>query len=55
MDRIVTNATPLIYLAKFDKLNLLKAIANRVYIPEAVLKEVVIEGRRLGESEIGCK
>jgi hypothetical protein len=49
MDRIVSNATPLIYLAKTDNLNLLKAIANQVYIPEAVFQEVVIEGKRLGE------
>jgi predicted nucleic acid-binding protein len=51
MDRIVSNATPLIYLAKIDKLNLIKAIANQVYIPEAVFQEVVIEGKRLGEKD----
>ena len=51
MDRIVSNATPLIYLAKIDKLKLLKAIANRVYIPGAVYQEVVIEGKRLGEKD----
>ena len=51
MDRIVSNATPLIYLAKTDNLNLLKAIANQVYIPEAVFQEVVIEGKRLGEKD----
>ena len=51
MDRIVSNATPLIYLAKIDKLKLLKAIANPVYIPEAVYKEVVVEGKRLGEKD----
>ncbi|CAB1078449.1 hypothetical protein D1AOALGA4SA_6188 [Olavius algarvensis Delta 1 endosymbiont] len=51
MDRIVSNATPLIYLAKTDKLNLLKAIADQVYIPNAVFQEVVIEGKRLGEKD----
>jgi len=51
MDRIVSNATPLIYLAKADKLNLLKGIAKQVYIPEAVFQEVVIEGKRLGEKD----
>jgi predicted nucleic acid-binding protein len=51
MDKIVSNATPLIYLAKTDKLNLLKAIADRVYIPIAVFQEVVIEGKRLGEKD----
>lgn len=51
MDRIVSNATPLIYLAKTDKLNLLKAIANQVYIPKAVFQEVATEGKRLGEKD----
>jgi len=51
MDRIVSNATPLIYLAKTDKLNLLKAIADQVYIPNAVFQEVVIEGKRIGEKD----
>ena len=51
MDRIVSNATPLIYLAKADKLHLLKDIAKQVYIPEAVFHEVVIEGKRLGKKD----
>ena len=51
MDRIVSNATPLIYLAKADKLTLLKSIVNEVVIPEAVFKEVVMEGKRLGETD----
>ena len=51
MDNIVSNATPLIYLAKTDKLNVLKAIADQVYIPIAVFQEVVIEGKRLGEKD----
>jgi predicted nucleic acid-binding protein len=51
MDRIVSNATPLIYLAKTDNLNVLKAVAQQVYIPEAVFQEVVIEGKRLGEKD----
>jgi len=51
MNRIVSNATPLIYLAKADKLTLLKSIVNEVVIPEAVFKEVVLEGKRLGEKD----
>ena len=51
MDRIVSNATPLIYLAKADQLNLLQRIVKRVFIPEAVHREVVIEGKRLGEKD----
>ncbi len=51
MDRIVSNATPLIYLAKADKLTLLKSLVNEVVIPEAVFQEVVVEGKRLGEND----
>ncbi len=51
MDRIVSNATPLIYLAKADKLNLLKTSINQVFIPNAVFQEVVEEGKRLGEKD----
>jgi predicted nucleic acid-binding protein len=51
MDRIVSNATPLIYLAKANKLNLLEKLLNEVFIPEAVFQEVVIEGKRLAEND----
>ena len=51
MDRIVSNATPLIYLAKADKLTLLNSIVNEVVIPKAVFQEVVMEGKRLGEKD----
>ncbi|MBT8364077.1 MAG: hypothetical protein KJP23_05170 [Deltaproteobacteria bacterium] len=51
MDRIVSNATPLIYLARVSKLILLKTLLNQVLIPEAVFQEVVIEGKRLAESD----
>ena len=44
MDKIVSNATPLIYLAKADKLMLLKTIVKEVFIPETVFREVVVEG-----------
>jgi len=51
MDKIVSNATPLIYLAKADKLYLLEATINEVFIPNAVFKEVVEAGKRLGEKD----
>ena len=51
MDRVISNATPLIYLAKANKLDLLQTIANQVLIPKAVFQEVVIEGKRLGEKD----
>ncbi|MBD3353151.1 MAG: DUF3368 domain-containing protein [Candidatus Lokiarchaeota archaeon] len=48
---VVTNATPLIYLAKIGKLLLLKKIYGRVIIPEEVRKEVVDKGKQLGEPD----
>ncbi len=51
MDKIVSNATPLIYLAKANKLILLKKLVKEVFIPEAVFQEVVIEGKRLAEND----
>ncbi len=51
MDKIVSNATPLIYLAKADKLALLQNTINQVLIPKAVFQEVVVEGKRLGEKD----
>ncbi len=51
MHKVVSNATPLIYLAKANQLGLLQAMVKQVFIPEAVYQEVVIEGKRLGEKD----
>jgi predicted nucleic acid-binding protein len=51
MDKIVSNATPLIYLAKANQLSLLKSMVKQVLIPYAVYREVVLEGKRLGETD----
>jgi predicted nucleic acid-binding protein len=51
MDKVVSNATPLIYLAKANQLNLLQTMVKQLFIPEAVYREVVIEGKRLGEKD----
>ncbi len=51
MDRVVSNATPLIYLAKANQLILLQSMVKQVFIPEAVYREVVIEGKRLEEKD----
>ncbi len=47
---IVSNATPLIYLAKVGKLDLLK-IFGRVVIPEEVKVEVVDRGKKLEKAD----
>ena len=51
MNKVVSNATPLIYLAKANQLNILQSMVKQVFIPEAVYREVVIEGKRLGEKD----
>ncbi len=45
---IVSNATPLISLSKIDRLFLLQELFGNVFIPDAVYKEVVVQG--LGRS-----
>jgi predicted nucleic acid-binding protein len=41
---IVSNASPLINLARIGKLNLLRKLYGELVIPEAVWREVVVEG-----------
>ena len=48
---IVSDATPLIYLAKAGKIGLLRTVFGRVYIPEEVKVEVVDRGKQLGEAD----
>lgn len=48
MTGIVSNATPLIYLAKAGRIDLLRMIFEEVYIPEEVKVEVVDRGKQLG-------
>ena len=45
---VVCNSSPLIYLAKVGRLNLIKDVYGRVWIPEAVFKEAVTQGKILG-------
>jgi predicted nucleic acid-binding protein len=51
MDQIVSNSTPLIYLAKVNRLILLKELIENTIIPEAVYSEVVVRGKELGKSD----
>lgn len=43
--RVVTNASPLIYLSILNRISLLDKLFSEVYLPEAVYREVVIQGR----------
>lgn len=51
MTGIVSNVTPLIYLAKIGRLDLARKIFEEVYIPEEVKVEVVNRGKQLGEED----
>ena len=51
MKGIVSNATPLIYLAKVGRIGLLRKIFGEVFIPEEVKIEVVDTGKELGERD----
>jgi len=51
MTSVVSNATPLIYLAKAGKLDLLEKVFGIVFIPEEVKAEVVDKGKLLGEKD----
>jgi len=50
VSRVVCNATPLIYLAKIRRLELLKLLGD-VVIPKEVKEEVVDKGKELGEND----
>ena len=45
---IISNASPLIYLSKINKLDLLKKLFEEIVIPEEVYEEVVIKGKEKG-------
>lgn len=42
---VVSNATPLISLAKINKIHLLELMYGTLYIPEAVYEEIAIKGK----------
>lgn len=42
-EKVVLNTTPIIYLSKINKFNLLKNLFSEVFIPEAVYNEVLFK------------
>lgn len=48
----VSNATPLIYLAKLSKLHLLIKIFRKIIIPVQVYTEVITKGKKLNKPEV---
>lgn len=49
--KLISNATPLIYLAKADRLGLLFSLVEETLIPEAVYEEVVLKGKQAGQTD----
>jgi predicted nucleic acid-binding protein len=47
-----SNATPIIYLAKIGRLDLLSKLFRSVTIPKAVYEEVVVLGKKEGYAEV---
>lgn len=49
---VISNSSPLIYLAKIGKIDLLKKLFRQVFIPQEVYYEVVTKGREIGAAEV---
>ncbi len=49
---IISNSTPLIYLAKLNKLDLVFKTYKKILIPKEVYSEVVIEGKKMNKHEV---
>jgi predicted nucleic acid-binding protein len=45
--KVVSNSSPLIYLTKISRLDLIQNAYGKVWIPEAVFKEAVTQGKIL--------
>lgn len=56
MPIVISNASPLIGLARIERLHILKNLWSQIIIPTAVYKEVVLEGKAgVGAIEKACK
>ena len=51
MNNIISDATPLIYLAKIEKISLLKSLYNTIIISPEIKNEIVDEGKRLKDKD----
>src|SRR3989338_8758638 len=51
---IISDSSPIILLCKINKMDLLKTLYGKVFIPEAVYKEIVVDGKaeRYGDAFI---
>lgn len=49
--QVVSNSTPLIFLAKIGRLNLLERLFDKIIIPNTVFAEVVVQGKERNYSD----
>ncbi len=42
---MICNASPIIFLSKIEKLQILKELFGKIYIPSSVKEEVIVEGK----------
>lgn len=47
----VSNSTPLIYMAKIGRLNVIRDVFGRIFIPDAVFDEAIAKGKALNVSD----
>ena len=47
----VSDSTPLIYLAKIGRLDIIRDVFQKIYVPEAVIDEAVTQGKALNISD----
>lgn len=52
MQKVVSNSSTIIHLAKIGKLGLLKDLFETVVVPEAVYRESALEGKERAEAEL---
>lgn len=50
--QIISDATPLIHLAKINKLPYLRELYKEILIPKKIYEEIVIKGKRSQEKEV---
>ncbi|GAI06844.1 unnamed protein product, partial [marine sediment metagenome] len=48
---VVSDSTPLIYLGKIGRLDIIRDVFQKIYIPEAVFDEAVTQGKALNMSD----
>ena len=54
MPAVVADSSPIVYLARINRLELLRSLYSEVFVPDAVWREVAIEGKELASEGWIC-